>query len=417
MSTEDELLAALTGGQTLEGMIGGIERLSGIQSESKIPGSSAQIVTKGAGIQAALLKQLLADQAARKAAKLDTLNKMRAERQAQQYRTATASQGADIAAKARQDVLQGRLALKAADVQLQNQRDVAIAQAKIAERKALKAEADDLAYRAMGERGPGTALADATIKELEGPRFNGPNGVGGSVLAADLKAVLDQNLNSAVTETIAKEQTKWEQLGVGHKFKAQLASSVGEGGVSGGGLVDELKRRYQSGESIQGLLDERRVSAVREVQTGRLAENVTRRLESKGVPEAETWARNLVSAAPVERPGIVRSMRKATGSAAKSKTVRAGIGGAIGTGIIAYALNKIMGGDTGADTKELPPEIKMALMQRLAGGGGAERPAPDEAVTTGRELGNVQKTLSILKMMQDMAGMQTPAGAGAGMLI
>ena len=130
----------------------------------------------------------------------------------------------------------------------------------------------------------------------------------------------------------------------------------------------------------------------------------TRELVKKGLPVAE--AHRMATDASMHPEIKAMAAEEAVGKVAKGKLLKGGLAGA-GMAVLAAALGSKLFGKTEAESADpAAQQMQMlALVSALKGKGG------DETQQAGRELGNLSKTLGIVKLLQTMGGFGAAAQA------
>jgi len=96
-----------------------------------------------------------------------------------------------------------------------------------------------------------------------------------------------------------------------------------------------------------------------------------------------------------------KGLPTAAAGAKSAGRIKTGIKGLGAAALAALILPKMLG----KKEQGVPPEVQLAMMQRMSGGGQGTSNA-DSQMSMGRDLLNLNRALSIVKMIQDMQGMQ-----------
>lgn len=399
----------------MSALIQAVQQLGSTQSKAEIPGSVASMANKAVGVNAKIAQLLAENQQA-----LDEMvqrGQITKDQRDQMHAQAIEKMRLDADTKER--LARGRvnnaIALENAKTssRIDTKRQLAQLEIDAIERRRL--EANDLAAKAITELGPDTPIAKTIIEEL-GTRYED---VGGKVLASEVKSMLDDQVNSAIKGEIAKQQPQWEKLGIADRLTAKLAGS-GDGPTKEAPLIDELRAAYHRGESVTDILDKQRVEAYTSKKSEAMGANAARHMDAIGASQPVADA--VVSAMGKPRGSADRmaGMSKARDLARterRNASIKTGVLGAAGAAAIGLLINKLMGSEA-KESQELPLAIRMALMKQMAGGGGGDiKSQSAEAGLEGKNLLNMQRTLGILKLMQDMWSMQTPATSGYAGLV
>lgn len=266
--------------------------------------------------------------------------------------------------------------------------------------KIQQADAQRIFSNALGQLSPHTPVAAAAITALKKNY-----GDTGRILAARLEQTLAAKTERVAVNILSRHTREWARLGVGDRLTDEIKT--------------EVKRRLQSGESIESYLDAQKRNAVADVaaaRAGRKAESL-RRVVGEG---QEGLISEFERAAGKGRTGTQRFLARkaikggraqmaAESAARRARGLRWGGLGAAGLALI--LLPKLFGAKK---DQGIPPELQMMMMQRLQGTGAG---APDERLTAGRDLINLNRALSIVKMLQEMGAAQQQAVPEAARIV
>ncbi len=247
--------------------------------------------------------------------------------------------------------------------------------------------------------GPNSPAAQAAIGILKDTRYTP---IQGALRAESLRGELDAKLNAGMLDLLAAEQAEWTKLGIGKKWDEYAKGRVGVGPESAGtGRLEDLKTRYQQGESPAAIMNEWRTAALDDSRRERISSLGARQMERRGIekPLIEEFKNVVASGGNTEQ--MRTSMREAPQRSSSMKTSRTMK--RVGVGAVAAALlYKLLAADK--PKQEVPQAMQMALMQQMLQRGGGGASASPEA-TEGRQLMNMQRTLGIMKMLNDMRAM------------
>lgn len=387
-----------------------LNQLNGVD----INGASASVANKAIGVNASLAKLLAENQQV-----LDEMlarGQITKEQRDQMHEQAIRKMRVEAGQKYRaaNQKLQNTIDLVNANVDARIDQKRRLAELDTQRLDQRRIEANALAAKASQEKGPDTATATAIFTDLESKYDD----VGGKVIAAEVKSKLNDQVNAAVKNEIAQQQPQWEKLGIADRLTAKLAGGTGEN--KGPSLIDELRDAYQRGDSVTEVLDKHRVESFTAKKSEAMGVNAARHMDAIGASQPVADA--VVSAMGKPRGSADRmaGMSKARDLARterRNASIKTGVLGAAGAAAIGLLINKLMGSEA-KESQELPLAIRMALMKQMAGGGGGDiKSQSAEAGLEGKNLLNMQRTLGILKLMQDMWSMQTPATSGYAGLV
>lgn len=253
-----------------------------------------------------------------------------------------------------------------------------------------KLAADDLMSRAARIAGSSMTLTPELLAMQQQVRQL----PGGEALAEGINTIVSKN---AERETQRKIEELRKMVG------PDVVDSIG---------VDNITPRVRAGLELGTLDLAAEASAVQgkyatAQNQERLASAQARhkqKLIRVGVPEAkaEQAVQDFVRIAKkgnvvkVNRGALEAEVSSARRGSMLKKGLVGGLGGAVGVAL----LSKILG----QEKQQVSPETQMALIQQLQGGGGQGEQEP-EGLRQGRDLLNLSRTLGIIKMMQEMAGL------------
>ncbi len=253
--------------------------------------------------------------------------------------------------------------------------------------------------------------------------------------AAAMKAAVDfirsqqgRLLEGGITPsaTLAQEVAKELREGRGNALNLFLDDKIREGRAR---IATDRTTRQQTAAEQRAA---RRPDSIRTRRIARLqgvAERAgipsSRLLSIVGAPTTKSVAEDLARNLGGKRPRVKfkgektgRSLSTRTGGRAiaganeavlKRAVGRSGLFRGAGTtagilGLISILGPKLFGG--ASEPGGVPPQAQAALLQALAGGGRGGGGGTDPSIATGRELLNLQRALSLVKGLQDLAGLQ-----------
>ena len=168
-------------------------------------------------------------------------------------------------------------------------------------------------------------------------------------------------------------------------------------------VIDSRIERHGPTATLDDIINEQKATAEKARAEQKSADDLRKKLEQtepgrKSVfryATAEERQRQLEAGVPVEK---IQAENRKTGR------LRGIVGGTLAGAVAAGLAAKIFGSNS--EAPKLPPEVQMALMQQMqrSGGGGT-----DPALSEGRDLLNVSRTLGIMKQMQEMAAQAASA--------
>lgn len=346
-------------GDALEKIMSAVTQMSGMEVEGKIPGSIAGIAMKGATLDAA--------------------------REKEQLRLSGQILTKDQAFNNRLEELRIRS-------QLRERETETVISAQKANRELLRQRMMETIEKIMAQPGPLSGTARVGIEMLEGKEFEA---VDGAVYAAEAKEALTRKLNNAGMGILTVEQPLWERSGI------KMPPS----------LIDKVKETIQIGGSVDDVLARARIEAIEDKRLGRTARKLGERITQRG-GTTEAAARVRESVGPAQSIEAEFAKREAIKTA--YKTEKAGLApgkwstgkrlgyGAAGAGLTAYILSKMLGKK---ETAGMPPQLQMMMLQQAMQQ--QARGQDGEGKVEGRELMNLSRAMSIIKMVQSMNNMQS----------
>lgn len=218
----------------------------------------------------------------------------------------------------------------------------------------------------------------------------------GEAVAQGIEAMVKQNLERATQAEVDK--IKDQLKGTPHEVTPDVEASI----------ADKIRVRLEKGMDTESVGAEHRATAERLAAEKADREGVKKAFTDAKVFKApkmtpEQMVEHVYKLPPAERENAIARFageeRAATGK-------RRGLMGLLGGAGVALLMSKVLGGGSDAATSALPPEAMMAMMKAAGRGNGEEE---NSDVGTGRSLLNMQRSLGLIKMMQQMAGANSAA--------
>lgn len=215
---------------------------------------------------------------------------------------------------------------------------------------------------------------------------------GGDVMATGIEEMIRRNRTSATENKLDELKTLMKAGGYDVPDEEGLRK-----------VIDSRIERHGPTATLDDIINEQKATAEKARAEQKSADDLRKKLEQtepgrKSVfryATAEERQRQLEAGVPVEK---IQAENRKTGR------LRGIVGGTLAGAVAAGLAAKIFGSNS--EAPKLPPEVQMALMQQMqrSGGGGT-----DPALSEGRDLLNVSRTLGIMKQMQEMAAQAASA--------
>jgi hypothetical protein len=216
----------------------------------------------------------------------------------------------------------------------------------------------------------------------------GAMGVAGQDAKEAINAILKRNLEAQTQQS-----------------KAQILKTLGPDAsqVDAADLENRIRTSIEQGRDTGGLVAGER-SKAREASKRVALENSMRKqvYKMEGIPaeQVEPLVGKLVETSDAKmRQRILKEVQAGQAKAERGRKVKGTLLGAGGVAAAILAASRFLGGGKD-EAQQIPPEIQMALMAQMQGQGGQ-----DDGLRAGRDLMNLTRTLGLVKMLQEMAGL------------